>query len=102
MQTSKQTQPENVNRYQELLNAPDRADLFFLEEEDTDMLVERLFDSMHSSPLGRLLSIISALPEVRVEKVERARRQIDQPEECWDARMDMALDRVLEELIIGD
>ena len=100
MQTSNKT--EHTNRYEELLNAPDGADVFFLEEEGTDMLVERLFDSMQSSPLGRLLSVISTLPEVRVEKVERARRHIDQPEECWDVRMDMALDRVLEELIIED
>ena len=74
----------------------------FLQEDDTDLLVERLIDSMHSSPLGRLLGVISTLPEVRAEKVELARRQIDQPEECWDNKMDMALDRVLEELVVDE
>lgn len=83
------------------MNAPDMADLSFLEE-DTDVLTEKLLDSMRSSPLSRLLSVISTLPEVRLEKVERARRQIDQPEECWEMKMDMALDRVLEELIIEE
>ncbi|MHC4988493.1 MAG: hypothetical protein ACYTFX_08375 [Planctomycetota bacterium] len=83
------------------MNASDRTDLSFLEE-DVDMLTERLISSMQSSPLGRLLSAISTLPEVRIEKVERARRQINQPEECWDTKMDMALDRVLEELIIEE
>jgi hypothetical protein len=54
---------------------------------------------MQCSPLGRLLKVISALPEVRAEKVEYARRQIAQPDECLETRMDLALDRVLEELI---
>jgi len=99
MQASDKT--NNINRCHELLNGSDRIDLSFLEE-DTDMLAEKLLDSMQSSPLSRLLTVISTLPEVRVEKVERARRQINQPEECWDTKMDMALDRVLEELIIEE
>jgi hypothetical protein len=99
MQASDKT--NNINRYHELLNAPDRTDLSFLEEE-TDMLTEKLLLSMQSSPLSRLLTAISTLPEVRVEKVERARRQINQPEECWDTKIDLALDRVLEELIIEE
>lgn len=100
MQISKQTQQENAARYEELLNTPDRMDLAFLEEDDTDQLVEKLFDSMQSSPLGKLLKVISTLPEVRTEKVEHARRHIEQPEDCWDTKMDIAVDRVLEELIV--
>ena len=73
-----------------------------LDNYDSDLLVEKLIDSMKSSPLGRLLGVISTLPEVRTEKVERARRQINQPEECWDTKMDLALDRVLEELIFEE
>lgn len=99
MQASDKT--EKTNRYTPWVNAADRTDLSFLEE-DTDLLAEKLLDSMRSSPLSRLLSVISTLPEVRVEKVERARLQISQPEESWDTKMDMALDRVLEELIIEE
>ena len=102
MQISKQTQKENATRHEEMLNTPDRIELAFLEEEDTDQLVEKLFDSMQSSPLGKLLKVISTLPEVRAEKVEHARRQVEQPEDCWDTKMDMALDRVLEELIVNE
>lgn len=97
MKTTKDTQA--ANRYKEMLRDADRVDLSFLEETETDVLVEKLFDSMQCSPLGRLLKVISAMPEVRVEKVEHARRQIEQPEECLETRMDLALDRVLEELI---
>lgn len=99
MNTSKDTQTENAERYEEVLRGADRMDLSFLEETETDVLVEKLFDSMQCSPLGRLLKIISTLPEVRAEKVEHARRQIAQPDECLETRMDLALDRVLEELI---
>ncbi len=99
MKTSKDTQTDSINRYEELLRTADRMDLSFLEETETDALVEKLFDSMQCSPLGRLLKVISTLPEVRVEKVEHARRQIEQSDECLESKMDLALDRVLEELI---
>jgi hypothetical protein len=99
MKTSKDTQTDNVKRYEEVLRAADRMDLSFLEETETDVLVEKLFDSMQCSPLGKLLKLISTLPEVRVEKVEYARRQIERPDECLETKMDLALDRVLEELI---
>jgi hypothetical protein len=99
MQASDKT--EKTNRYNQFANATDRIDSSFLEE-DTDTLTEKLLDSMRSNPLSRLLSAIATLPEVRLEKVERARRQIDQPEECWDTKIDLALDRVLEELIIEE
>ena len=85
-----------------MLRTADRMDLSFLEDAETDILVERLFDSMQCSPLGRLLKVISTLPEVRAEKVEYARRQIAQPDECLDSKMDLALDRVLEELVIDE
>jgi len=99
MNTTKDTQTDNVNRYEEVLRVADRMDFSFLEETETDVLVEKLFDSMKCSPLGRLLKVISSLPEVRAEKVEHARRQIEQPDECLESKMDLALDRVLEELI---
>jgi len=99
MKTSKDTQTDNVKRYEELLRTADRMDFSFLEETETDVLVEKLFDSMQCSPLGRLLKVISSLPEVRVEKVEHARRQVQLPDECLESKIDLALDRVLEELI---
>ncbi|RKY09790.1 MAG: hypothetical protein DRP56_02175 [Planctomycetota bacterium] len=99
MKTTKDTQSDNVKRYEELIRTADRMDLSFLEETETDVLVEKLFDSMQCSPLGRLLKVISTLPEVRVEKVEHARREVQLSDECLESKMDLALDRVLEELI---
>lgn len=99
MKTTNNTQIDGAERYEELLRTADRMDLSFLEDAETDVLIEKLFDSMQCSPLGRLLKVISSLPEVRVEKVERARRQVQLPDECLESKMDLALDRVLEELI---
>ena len=99
MNTTKDTQTDGIRMYEEVLRTADRMDLSFLEETETNALVEKLFDSMQCSPLGRLLKVISSLPEVRAEKVEHARRQIEQPDECLESKMDLALDRVLEELI---
>lgn len=102
MKTTENTQANNLNRYEELLRTADRMDLDFLEDAEMDVLVERLFESMQCSPLGQLLKVISTLPEIRMEKVEHARRNIAQPDACLDTKMDLALDRVMEELIIDD
>ena len=44
MKTSKDTQLDNARRYEEVIRAADRMDLSFLEETETDVLVEKLFD----------------------------------------------------------
>ena len=91
MQIENKTQFENAKRFEQMFNSAQGLDYSFLDENDTDMLVEKLIDNMQSSPLGQLLNVISTLPEVRTEKVELARRQIDQPEECWDTRTSIFL-----------
>lgn len=63
---------------------------------------KQLFEHMQSNPLGRLLRLIASLPEVRRDKVLRARREIQENGSEMDSRLDAALDRVLEELIMED
>lgn len=63
---------------------------------------QQLFEHMQSNPLGRLLRLIASLPEVRRDKVLRARREIQENGAEMDSRLDAALDRVLEELIMED
>ena len=63
---------------------------------------QQLFEHMQSNPLGRLLRLIASLPEVRREKVLQARRQIRENGRELENRLDLALDRVLEELIFDD
>ena len=66
---------------------------------DDDFLSGRLFENLNSTPLGRLLKIIASLPEIRQEKVVNARHRINRTEYETGTKLDMALDKVLEELI---
>ena len=95
MQTSKHT-----NRIEALVNDELLGTRSGMDQADADFLAESLLEEMNDNPLGNLLKVIGTLPEVRYEKVNRARRMIAEPEnEVFQARMDVALDRVLEELM---
>lgn len=100
MQLSKHTKRFEQFTLDELIAERDR--LFAQVEGDSDFAVDSLMDHIYANPLGKLLQIIATLPEVRHEKVEDARRIVDEPEEQLDCRMDLALDRVLEEIITGN
>ena len=72
----------------------------FFHEADSE--IETLMDSMHFNPLGRLLEVIAMLPEVRVEKIQKARQDIEVSDMCSDTRMNIVLDRILEEIIVEE
>ena len=65
---------------------------------DEDLLMEQILENIHTSPIGRVLKRIASLPEVRRKKVLDVRRQIDQGRYNLNERLEIALDRVLEEL----
>ncbi len=67
---------------------------------DSEFPIERLLQHMETNPLGQLLKLIATLPDVRYDKIARAKEQLSLSEEALDARLDMALDRVFEELTI--
>ena len=58
-----------------------------------------LLDGINASPIGRLLKIIGSLPEVRQERVFELRSKIDHEQYDMNNNLDVALDRVIEELI---
>ena len=62
---------------------------------------EELIAENQDSPIGRLLEAIGSLPEVRQEKVDQVRSQIDRGEYNIGDNLDVALDRVIEEIING-
>jgi hypothetical protein len=64
-----------------------------------DLIMEKILDNMNSTPLGQVLKKIASLPEVRRQKVLTVRRQLTDGEYDINARLDVALDRVLEQLI---
>ncbi|MFA5293314.1 MAG: flagellar biosynthesis anti-sigma factor FlgM [Phycisphaerae bacterium] len=65
-----------------------------------DLHAEELLQAGAGTPIGQLLEKISNLPEVRLEKISTVRRQICMGKYEIDEKLDAAVDRILEELII--
>jgi len=65
---------------------------------DSDEVMEQILENLHHTPLGQVLKSIAALPEIRREKVLRVRRQINEGRYNLTERLDLALERVLEDL----
>jgi len=63
-----------------------------------DWLMEQILDNLNHTPIGQVLKRIASLPEVRRKKVLDVRRRLTNG--CYDLneRLDIALDKVLEEL----
>ena len=80
----------------------ENKELDWLNLEFEDLSEQQLFEHMQCNPLGRLLQLIASLPEVRREKGLHARRQIQEDGPELENRLDLAMDRILEELILED
>ena len=65
-----------------------------------DLRTEEILDANTKNPLGQLLEKISELPEVRYEKVSSVRRQICLGEYQIDEKLDVSIDKLLEELFV--
>jgi len=63
-----------------------------------DLLMEQILDNINTTPIGQVLKRIASLPEVRREKVLRVRRQLNQGRYDLNERLDIVLDKVLEDL----
>jgi len=63
-----------------------------------DLLMEQILVNINTTPIGQVLKKIALLPEVRKEKVLDLRRQITEGRYNLNERLDMVLDKVLEEL----
>jgi hypothetical protein len=66
--------------------------------QDRDLVMEQILESIDVTPIGRVLKQIASLPEMRREKILSLRRQITEGRYDVKQRLDMALDRVLEDL----
>ena len=65
------------------------------------IISEKIMDNIHNTSMGRLLGIIAALPEIRQEKVDQGKRLLQRKETELDEELDVAMDRILEELLFG-
>ncbi len=65
---------------------------------DKDLLMEQILKNINTTPIGQVLKRIATLPEVRQEKVLEVRRRLTEGRYDLNQRLDVALDRVLEDL----
>jgi hypothetical protein len=66
---------------------------------DDDLLMEQILKNISATPIGQVLKRIASLPEVRKEKVLDVRRQLTEGHYDLNERLDVALDKVLDDLI---
>jgi hypothetical protein len=65
---------------------------------DEDLIMEQILENLNTTPIGKVLKRIALLPEVRKQKVLDVRRQITEGKYDLNSRLDVALDKVLEDL----
>jgi len=63
-----------------------------------DLFMEKILDNLASTPIGQVLKKIASLPEVRRKKILDIRRQLTEGNYNLNGRLDIALDKVLEDL----
>jgi hypothetical protein len=67
---------------------------------DDDLLMEQILDNMNGTPLGQVLKKIAVMPEVRKQKVLKVRQQLTEGRYNLSERLDLALEKVLDDLKI--
>ena len=65
---------------------------------DEDLLMEQILENIDTTPIGQVLKKIASLPEVRREKILDVRRQITKGQYDLNGRLDVALEKVLDDL----
>ncbi|MHC4571347.1 MAG: flagellar biosynthesis anti-sigma factor FlgM [Planctomycetota bacterium] len=63
-----------------------------------DLIMEQILENINTTPIGQVLKEIASLPEVRKEKVLDIRRQLNKGKYNLNMRLNIALDKVLEDL----
>ena len=65
---------------------------------DEDLIMEQILENINTTPIGQVLKKIASLPEVRKEKVLDVRQKLTEGQYDLNERLDVALDKVLEDL----
>ena len=75
---------------------------FLHESLDTseNLLTEDVMKNVRKTPVGQLLQKMASMPEIRQDKVLRVRREISGGKYNLNDRLDVAIDNILEELLI--
>ena len=65
---------------------------------DDDLVMEQILENINTTPIGQVLKKIVSLPEVSREKVLDVRQRLTKGQYDLNERLDIALDKVLEDL----
>jgi hypothetical protein len=65
---------------------------------DEDLLMEQILENIDTTPIGQVLKKIASLPEVRRKKILDVRRQLTKGQYDLNGRLDVALEKVLNDL----
>lgn len=65
---------------------------------NADLMMEQILENIHATPIGQVLRRIASLPEVRQEKILNVRRQLTEGRYDLNERLDLAIEKVLENL----
>jgi hypothetical protein len=65
---------------------------------DQDVIMEQILQNLNTTSMGQVLKKIASLPEVRKEKVLTVRRQLTDGQYDLNERLNIALDKVIEDL----
>lgn len=65
---------------------------------DKDLVMEQILENLNTTPIGQVLKKIASLPEVRQDKVLDVRQQLTEGKYELNEHLDVALDKVLEDL----
>jgi anti-sigma28 factor (negative regulator of flagellin synthesis) len=65
---------------------------------DQDVIMEQILQNLNTTSMGQVLKKIASLPEVRKDKVLTVRRQITDGQYDLNERLNIALDKVIEDL----
>jgi len=63
-----------------------------------DLIMEKILENISTTPVGQVLKRIASLPEIRREKILDVRRQLTEGKYDLNGRLDIAVDKVLEDL----
>lgn len=65
---------------------------------DKDFIMEQILENLNTTPIGKVLKKIASLPDGRKDKVLDVRQQITEGKYEFNEYLDVALDKVLEDL----
>lgn len=65
---------------------------------EKDLVMEQILENLNTTPIGQVLKKIATLPEVSRDKILNVRNQLTNGKYDVNDRLDIALDKVLEDL----